>query len=72
MSAQKIEMPAKPLLPMHAEIALSNAAIAVKEAERNVAGLWTSPNSHYAVEFIRKARRLLDEAEAAIHGVAAQ
>lgn len=68
MSAQQIELPVKPVLPIRASIALCNAARAAEAADRRVDDGIFSANSEIVMQFIAKARRHLDEAEAAIAG----
>jgi hypothetical protein len=68
----EIAAPIRAALPEHALIALGNAAISIQIAESRIHGGWEGVNIQTAIAHIAKARRLLNEAEAAINGIAAQ
>lgn len=71
----EVALPAKPVFPIHAGIALDNAIISldcairdIRTADARVSGSWEGVSPRLAIQYIAEARRRLDEAEGAIKG----
>lgn len=64
----EISAPKEPAFPTHAGIALYNAKHSIEHAEKRIDPFYQRVDVVIAIACINKARRMLDEAEAAILG----